>query len=110
MKMTDKRNLFVTALFAVLITIVIACTGRGHFYEFELFRSGSGWGYNIQINNKPYIHQPYMPAVEGNVPFSDKQSARRSARLVLKKIKNHQNPGITQEELNSITDGKKQFR
>jgi len=102
MKMTDNKKLFVIALFSVWITMVIACTGRGHFYEFELFRSGSGWGYDIQINNKPYIHQPYMPAAEGNVPFSDKQSARRTARLVLKKIKDHKNPGITKEELKSL--------
>ena len=102
MKMIDNKKLSVIALFAVLIIMIIACTGRGHFYELELFRSGNGWGYDIQIDNRPYIHQPYMPAVEGDVPFSDKQSARRTGRLVINKLRNHTTPGITREELKDI--------
>ena len=52
--------------------------------------------------DKVYIHQPFMPAVEGQVPFKDKRSARKTGRLVVKKIRNHKLPAVTKEELESV--------
>jgi hypothetical protein len=43
-----------------------------------------------------------MPAVEGQVPFQDKRSARKTGRLVIRKIKNHKSPAVTKEELRSV--------
>jgi hypothetical protein len=43
-----------------------------------------------------------MPVVEGQVPFQDKRSARKTGRLVIKKIRNHKSPAITKEELESV--------
>ena len=101
-KMSIKKNSIIPALFLVIILIVIIYSKRGHSYEIDTFRSDPGWGYDILMNNKVYIHQPYMPALEGQVPFNDKQSARKTARLVLKKIRNHKSPALTKEELQSI--------
>jgi hypothetical protein len=101
-KMINKKRLIISALFLVIILAAITFTGRGHFYEMELYKSGEGWGYDILKNNKIYIHQPYIPAVEGQVPFSNKQSARKTGRLVVKKIRNHKSPAITGEEIKDI--------
>jgi len=101
-KMSIKKNFIIPALFLVIILIVIIYAKRGHSYEIEAFRSDPGWGYDILMNNKVYIHQPYMPVVEGQVPFKDKQSARKTARLVIKKIRDHKSPSVTKEELQSI--------
>jgi hypothetical protein len=108
--MIEKKKLFYIALFAVLFALTNGCTGRGHFYKVELFKNGNGWGYDILVNNKTYIHQPFIPAIEGQVPFGDKESARKTARLVVKKLQNHKSPGITKEDLNSIIGKKKPFR
>jgi hypothetical protein len=102
MRMIDKRKSLIFALFLVILAVALTLTGRGHFYEVSLFKSGDGWGYDILKKDKPYIHQPFMPAVEGQVPFKDKRSAKKTGRLVVKKIRNHKLPAVTKEELNSL--------
>jgi hypothetical protein len=102
MRTIDKKKAIILALFLVIIVVAITLSGRGHFYKVSLFESGEGWGYDISKKDKIYIHQPYMPAVEGQVPFQDKRSAKKTGRLVIKKIKNHKSPAVTREELKSI--------
>jgi hypothetical protein len=98
-----NRKIFtVSALFLVIILFVLTYTKRGHSYELDLYKSEQGWGYDILKNNKIYIHQPYMPAVEGQDPFKDKQSARKTGLLVIKKIRSHKSPAVTREEIKSI--------
>ena len=103
MWMIDKKKLLIFALFLAIIVITITLAGRGHFYEVSLFKSGEGWGYDILKKEKVYIHQPYMPAVEGQVPFKDKRSAKKTGGLVIIKIRNHKSPAVTREEIKSIT-------
>ncbi|MFZ2340684.1 MAG: DUF4907 domain-containing protein [Bacteroidales bacterium] len=102
--MTDhrKKALIIFALFAIIIAVSLAVTRRGQFYEVALFRSGDGWGYDILKKEKVYIHQPFMPAVEGDKPFPDKVSARKTARLVTRKMKNQKMPSVTPEEIRKI--------
>ena len=102
MRMINKNILLISALFLVIVLSTVIYAKRGHFYEVELFKSEQGWGYDIVKNNKTYIHQPYMPVVEGQVPFSTRQSARKTGRLVIKKIQNQESPAVTREELKSI--------
>ncbi|MBN2667202.1 MAG: DUF4907 domain-containing protein [Bacteroidales bacterium] len=102
--MTDKKKkaFLITALFAVIIAVSFVVARRGQFYEVALFRSGDGWGYDILRKEKVYIHQPFMPAVEGEAPFRDKKSARKTGRLVVKKIRKHQLPSVSKEEIKLI--------
>ena len=101
--MTDKtkKALLIFALFAVIIAAA-AIAGKGHFYDLSLFRSGDGWGYNIAVKGNVLIHQPFMPAVEGEIPFPDKMSARKTARLVIRKMKNREIPSVTREDIRRI--------
>ncbi len=101
-KMINKRSCLYSALLLVIILSAVIYARRGHFYKVDVFKSGNGWGYDVLIKNKTYVHQPYMPAVEGQVPFNDKQSARKTGRLVVKKNRNHKSPAVTREELKSI--------
>ena len=100
--MIDKKKLLIFALFLVVLVVTITLAGRGHYYKVSLFKSGDGWGYDILKKEKAYIHQPYMPAVEGQVPFKDKRSAKKTGRLVIKKIRNHKSPAVTKEEIRAI--------
>ncbi len=69
----------------------------------KTFRLRDGWGYDIYINEKKYIHQEYIPAVSGNKHFKSKNDAEKTAEIVKEKIiKNIIPPSITLNELNKI--------
>ena len=60
----------------------------------------SGWGYDILIDGKMYIHQPNIPAIMGNNGFSSEEKAREAGEFIVEKIrKNVLPPSVTAEEL-----------
>jgi hypothetical protein len=62
----------------------------------------SGWGYNILIDGKLYIHQPNIPAIMGNNGFSSEEKAREAGEFIVEKIrKKILPPSVTAEELES---------
>ena len=63
----------------------------------------SGYGYDILIGEKLYIHQPNIPAVEGNNGFATEEKARKAAAFIIYKIKmNIMPPSVTKGELDSL--------
>ena len=63
----------------------------------------SGFGYTIFQNNKPFIHQPNIPAVAGNAGFSNAEDAQKTAALMVYKLQHHiVPPAISVEELDSL--------
>jgi hypothetical protein len=63
----------------------------------------TGYGYDILMNGKLYIHQPNIPAVPGNGGFSSEKNAYKTAVLVLYKIRNNiMPPRIDVKELDSL--------
>jgi hypothetical protein len=65
---------------------------------------GKTWGYEILVNRKTYIHQEFIPALEGNQPFQSKKDALKVGRAVLQKVKNRQSPTLTAEEVRKLLD------
>jgi len=62
-----------------------------------------GWGYNILIDDKMYIHQPNIPAVMGNNGFPSEEKAMKAGEFVANKIRNNIiPPAVTAEELDSL--------
>jgi hypothetical protein len=62
-----------------------------------------GWGYNVLVDGKIYIHQPTVPAIMGNNGFSSEEKARRAGAFVISKIQNNIiPPSVTPEELDSL--------
>ncbi|MGB8492146.1 MAG: DUF4907 domain-containing protein [Bacteroidales bacterium] len=103
--MIKRKRIFTGFAFFLALTImVIIYAERGHsrFYRVDVYRVDKGWGYDIILKNKVYIHQPFIPAIEGEMPFPDKRSARRTGDLVITKLKNHKPPAVSREELKSI--------
>ena len=43
-----------------------------------------------------------MPAIIGQIAFQNKNAAKKTGLLVVKKLRNNQSPGIKTDELNSI--------
>lgn len=62
-----------------------------------------GWGYNILIDGRLYIHQPNIPAVMGNAGFSSEEKAAKAGSFIVYKIRNNVlPPSVTPEELDSL--------
>jgi len=71
-------------------------------YDLRVVKHEQGWGYEITRNKKPFIYQQYIPAIIGNQGFPDKQSAKKTGRLVLSKLQHHQMPSVSKEELKEL--------
>lgn len=57
-----------------------------------LANSDRSFGYDIYVNGKLLIHQPTIPAVQGNNGFSSKDAVSKVALLVIGKIKKGEMP------------------
>ena len=71
--------------------------------EVKTFKNEPGWGYDIYLEGKLYIHQPYIPAISGNQPFRSEEDARKTGDLIIAKIrKNILPPSVAIAELDSL--------
>lgn len=62
-----------------------------------------GWGYNILVDGKIYVHQPNIPAIMGNSGFGSEEKAQKTGEFIISKIKNNiLPPSVTPEELDSL--------
>ena len=67
------------------------------------FKTGNTWGYDIFLKGKLYIHQPNVPAMQGNSGFKTEEYAKKTAKLVVFKIKHHIiPPTVSKIELDSL--------
>lgn len=66
------------------------------------FRTTSGWGYEIRIDDKPFIHQDYIPAIQGNKSFQSPEDALKVGNYLLEKMKNRKRPFVTIDELKGM--------
>ncbi len=63
----------------------------------------TGFGYNILIYDAMYVHQPHIPAINGNRGFKTKEQATKAAEFVIYKIRNNiMPPSLSVEELDSL--------
>ena len=63
----------------------------------------SGFGYNVLVDNKIFVHQPSIPSITGNKTFDTKEKAELVANLVAMKLKNNiMPPSISKTELDSL--------
>ena len=63
----------------------------------------SGYGYDILMDGRLYIHQTNIPAIPGNKGFTSEDDALKTGELMAFKIRNNiMPPSITIEELDSL--------
>ncbi len=65
------------------------------------FHTPAGWGYDVFTNDSVYIHQEYIPAIEGRKSFQSEEEANAIGRLVISKMKYSKFPVISLHELDS---------
>jgi len=62
-----------------------------------------GWGYDIYVDNKKTIHQPMIPAIQGNRAFKTESDAKKTGLFALSKmIKEGTLPALLISELDSL--------
>ena len=71
--------------------------------ETKVIQVENGYGYEIYIDGKKYIHQDIIPAIQGNKAFSTPENAQKTADFVASKIINNIiPPSVTVKELDSL--------
>jgi hypothetical protein len=106
MPMIIKHNWMVVAV-SVLIAAAIpvlykGAMGTGSKIDYKTFRQRGGWGYDIVVNRKLFIHQECIPAISEKKEFSTEVQATEAARLVMSKLKNNKLPTLSLAEVEQI--------
>jgi hypothetical protein len=90
-----KLKLFISTVGAFIIS---ACShyGDSQFKDTDfktanitssIISDSEGFGYEIWVNGKKYIHQRYIPSVKPYKRFSSADDAQKVADLVIKKLR-----------------------
>ncbi len=64
--------------------------------------SDTSWGYIILNKDRQLIKQFSIPALEGNIPFSNRHDALLAGNLVADKLNHSLRPAISKKELDSM--------
>lgn len=110
------RNLFFYSIFVFITTC--SCNNKSDSRQTDIvkekndsvsvlsnkiYKSDNGFGYDILIDGKIYIHQPYIPGISGRNPFPTYEKALKTANLVCRKMASgFEFPAITPTELDSL--------
>jgi len=115
MMITNWKKVLAVAFFAVCIA---ACNNNSNKVdtnanahqqhadsnrvEVYIFPTQQGFGYSIIVNNKEFIRQDCIPVIQGNKPFLTESQAAQAGKLVAEKLRQHQVPSLTLQELDSL--------
>jgi hypothetical protein len=70
--------------------------------SYHCFQTDNGWGYDITMNHQVVIHQPIIPSATGRNGFATKEQAAAVALIVIEKIKSHEIPSVTHQQLQQL--------
>ncbi len=82
--------------------LLISCGKKSTGLEIKVTKQNSGYGYQILKKQKVIINQPFIPAIEGEKTFKNKEDAQKTADLVMNKIEKKMFPRISTHELDSM--------
>ncbi len=103
---TIKKNwVYVLLGFAILFFIFRKVIPQPENIQLQIFKTTNGWGYDIVKDDKVYIHQEIIPAIEGFKSFITKAEAEKVGNFVIQKIKQKKGGGLPQvtiEEIDSL--------
>lgn len=67
--------------------------------ELHALQLADGWGYEVMVDKKVFIHQDCIPAIAYYRRFNSKSEALLIGNRVVEKIKRGEKPVITQAEI-----------
>ena len=101
-KKTKRYRLVLLSLAIAVLSLIAYRVFLGPSTEtlhVKTFRVSGGWGYQINIHQKLYIYQPFIPAVPGKKPFPNRMTALRAAKTVKAKLLRGQRPDLTMDDI-----------
>jgi len=105
----NKRAVWLLALAIVLVIAAFAFKSNKINREDEMLpvalkaiKTSNGWGYEIAVDGKTFIHQECIPAIQGKEGFKNKEDALLVGRSAVAKIQQGHLPTITVEELKQL--------
>lgn len=102
--MNNAKHTAIVLLTAVAVSAAIFLLNRKPAKRFssKTFLTSSGWGYDILVNDKLFIHQESIPAYAGKDGFPKKEQAEKTAALIINKMKRSEPPMVTTFEIQQI--------
>ncbi|PWT74320.1 MAG: DUF4907 domain-containing protein [Bacteroidetes bacterium] len=107
--MTIRRNYYYFLGAAILVILAIGLflsrqTNKDEkvFVQAQAVQTQLGWGYNITVGGKVYIHQEFIPAIAGKHGFKSKEDALAVGKRVIEKMASNQLPTITVQDLKEL--------
>jgi len=67
--------------------------------DLHAIKIADGWGYEVLVDKKIYIHQDCIPAISSFKRFSSEAEALQIGNKVVEKIKHGHKPSITEQDL-----------
>ena len=111
MKPKISKKLLYTAIAASVLLSAGAYAVARHFskkgndllkVEVLPVAMAQGWGYEIKVDGKTFIHQETIPAIPGNKSFISREDALKTGDAVMKKLLKGTLPSLTPEEVKSL--------
>ena len=104
--MIKKYWIYGLFVFAVTLFIITRFTNKSKSsgqvaLSVKTFQTGIGWGYDIYTNDSLYIHQEFIPAIEGRKGFITEADAKKIGDLAITKMKHNKLPVILVSDLDS---------
>jgi hypothetical protein len=102
----SKKRIFYPLLFiliaSLLAYIIIQNSSEDHGVKVEPYKVSDGWGYQIKVNDKVFIDQPFIPVITRNKPFPSRRTASKAGKIVKQKLINRKMPSLTEEDFKMI--------
>ena len=76
---------------------------NGDIIQYQIIHTELGYGYDIIVNDRVAIHQPFVPCVQGKQGFATYEQAQTLAEYLSKKATiGSFPPPLTMEEMDSL--------
>lgn len=105
MQMIKKYWAFILLAFSILLFIYKRIEKANSFYTAKTIAvNGGGWGYEIYLDKKIFIHQENIPGIAGTKSFTTKDDAEKVAEFIIHKMQATKKdlPEVTLKELDSL--------
>lgn len=103
LKRSQRRRLSAILVTVGLISMLcLAMVSSNKGFNYQVISVNKGYGYEITQNGKVFIHQDFIPSIDGNQPFKSKKKAEAVAKLVVQKLKKGQSPTVSTTEIDYI--------
>lgn len=98
-----KHNLIVLSAAILISAGILIMYGKKKQpqFDYQLFHTEKGWGYNILVNDSVFIHQEDVPVIAAAKGFDHEQQAKKTAMLIIKKLEQHQLPTLLSSDIDS---------